>query len=79
MAKEATKAGQEPQDSVYTRAILGDRSRTTLRHDSEGETMQVRIVRACGEWVEGDTLEINAEYASQLIGSGLAECMCNEV
>jgi hypothetical protein len=35
--------------------------------------MKVKIIRACNEWVEGDTPEVNAEYGKQLIENGLAE------
>lgn len=35
--------------------------------------MKVRIIRACGQWVEGDEPEVNADYGKQLIENGLAE------
>lgn len=35
--------------------------------------MKVRIIRACGDWVEGDEPEVNAEYGKQLIENGPAE------
>ncbi|MBA3511849.1 MAG: hypothetical protein H0T81_08090 [Sphingomonas sp.] len=35
--------------------------------------MKVRIIRACGEWLEGDEPEVNADYGKQLIENGLAE------
>ena len=53
--------------------LLGSPSLVTLKHDTEGPTMKVRITRACGEWVEGDEPEVNADYGKQLIENGLAE------
>lgn len=35
--------------------------------------MKVRIVRACGDRLEGDEPEVNAEYGKQLMENGLAE------
>ncbi len=59
--------------SERDRALLGNPSLVTLKHDTEGDTMKVRIIRACGEWLEGEETAINADYARQLIGNGLAE------
>ncbi|MGN6156274.1 MAG: hypothetical protein ACTHN4_11170 [Sphingomicrobium sp.] len=60
-------------ESAFDRALLGSPSLITLKHDTEGETMKVRITRACGAWIEGDTPEVNADYGKQLIANGLAE------
>jgi hypothetical protein len=59
--------------SERTRALLGSPSLVTLEHDTEGPTMKVRITRACGDWLEGDEPEVNADYGKQLIENGLAE------
>ena len=60
-------------ESDFDRALLGSPSLVTLKHNTEGEIMKVRIIRACGEWLEGDEPEVNADYAKQLIENGLAE------
>lgn len=65
--------GEPVPESAYDQALLGTPSLVTLKHDTEGETMKVRITRACGHWVEGDEPAVNAEYARQLVGNGLAE------
>ena len=48
--------------SDATVALLGSPSLVTLKHDTEGEIMKVRITRACGDWLEGDEPEVNADY-----------------
>lgn len=60
-------------ESELDRALLGTPSLVTLKHDTKGETMKVRITRACGQWLEGDEPEVNADYGRQLIGNGLAD------
>ena len=65
--------GEPVPESAFDRALLGSPSLVTLKHDTEGETMKVRITRACGAWIEGDTPEVNADYGKQLIHNGLAE------
>lgn len=65
--------GEPVPESAFDRALLGSPSLVTLKHDTEGETMKVRIIRACGAWIEGDTPEVNADYGKQLIANGLAE------
>jgi hypothetical protein len=69
----AVAHGELIPESAFDRALLGSPSLITLKHDTEGETMKVRITRACGAWIEGDTPEVNAEYGKQLIANGLAE------
>lgn len=59
--------------NAYTAAVLGLPSLVTLKENTKGDTMKVKIIRACSEWVEGDTPEVNAEYGKQLIENGLAE------
>ena len=46
--------GEPLPESEYDRAVIGSPSLVTLKHDTEGQTMKVRITRACGEWLEGD-------------------------
>lgn len=41
--------------------------------DTPGDTMEVRILRECSTWAEGDTPTVHAEYGRQLIENGLAE------
>lgn len=65
--------GEPVPESDLDRLFIGSPSLVTLKHDTEGETMKVRITRACGEWLEGDTPEVNADYGKQLIENGLAE------
>jgi len=65
--------GEPVPESAYDMALLGTPSLVTLKHDTEGEAMKVRITRACGHWIEGDEPEVNAEYGRQLIENGLAE------
>jgi hypothetical protein len=65
--------GEPVPESDFDRALLGSPSLVTLKHDTEGESMKVRIIRACGEWLEGDEPEVNADYGRQLIGNGLAD------
>lgn len=65
--------GEPVPESDLDRALLGTPSLVTLKHNTEGDTMKVRIIRACGEWLDGDEPAINADYARQLIGNGLAE------
>lgn len=64
--------GDPVPESERDRALLGTPSLVTLKHDTEGVTMKVRIIRACGEWLEGDEPAINADYGRRLIGNGLA-------
>lgn len=59
--------------SVVTRAVTGSPSLVTLKENTEGPTMKIRIVRACNGWVEGETPEVNADYGRQLVENGLAE------
>jgi hypothetical protein len=65
--------GEPVPFSKRTLALLGSPSLVTLKHDTEGTTMKVRITRACGDWLEGDEPEVNADYGKQLIENGLAE------
>jgi hypothetical protein len=65
--------GEPVPESAFDRALLGTPSLVTLKHDTEGEKMKVRILRACNVWLEGDTPDVHADYARQLIGNGLAE------
>ena len=69
----AVVTGEPVPESAYDVALLGTPSLVTLKHDTEGQIMKVRITRACGEWLEGDTPEVNADYGKQLIANGLAE------
>ena len=57
----------------YRAPLTGSPSITTLKHDTEGPIMRVRITRACGDWLEGDEPEVNADYGKQLIENGPAE------
>ena len=71
---EAIEVEGEPVPiSALTVVVLGSPSLVTLKHDTEGDAMKVRIIRACNHWIEGDEPEVNADYARQLIGNGLAE------
>ncbi|HEU0045237.1 hypothetical protein [Sphingomonas sp.] len=65
--------GEPVPESAFDMALLGTPSLVTLKHDTEGDTMKVRIIRACNTWLEGDTPEVNAHYGRQLIANGLAE------
>lgn len=65
--------GEPVPESALDKALLGTPSLVTLKHDTEGDTMKVKIIRACNTWLEGDTPEVNADYGRQLIGNGLAE------
>ena len=66
---EAVEVEGEPVPiSALTVALTGSPSLVTLKHDTEGDTMKVRIIRACNHWIEGDEPEVNADYARQLIG-----------
>lgn len=69
----AVVTGEPVPESAYDVALLGTPSLVTLKHDTEGDRMKLRILRACGHWVEGDEPEVNAEYGRQLIGNGLAK------
>jgi len=64
--------GEPVPESAYDTALLGTPSLVTLKHDTEGKRMKVRILRACAHWIECDQSEVNAEYGRQLIGNGLA-------
>jgi hypothetical protein len=66
-------AGEPVPESAFDRALLGSPSLVTLKLDTEGPTMKIRIIRACGNWLEGDEPEVNADYGKQLIENGLAE------
>lgn len=65
--------GEPVPESALDKALLGTPSLVTLKHDTEGNTMKVRITRACNTWLEGDEPDVHAEYGRQLIGNGLAE------
>lgn len=65
--------GEPVPESAFDRVLLGSPSLVTLKHNTEGPTMKVRITRACGEWLEGDEPEVNADYGKQLIENGVAE------
>ena len=65
--------GEPVPASALALAITGNPSLVTLKHDTEGQPMKVLITRACGEWLEGDKPEVNADYGKQLIDNGLAE------
>lgn len=65
--------GEPVPESALDKALLGSPSLVTLKHDTEGDTMRVKIIRACNTWLEGDEPEVNADYGRQLIGNGLAE------
>lgn len=65
--------GEPVPESALDKALLGTPSLVTLKHDTEGDTMKVRILRACNTWLEGDEPEVHEEYGRQLIGHGLAE------
>lgn len=53
--------------------LLGSKRKVTLKAHTEGDTVKVRLLRACNHWIDGDEPTINAEYAEQLIENGLAE------
>lgn len=65
--------GEPVPESVYDVALLGTPSLVTLKANTEGPTMKVRIIRACNEWTEGDEPTVNADYGRQLIANRLAE------
>jgi uncharacterized protein with PhoU and TrkA domain len=65
--------GEPVPESAYDKALLGSLSLVTLKPDTEGDTMKVKIIRACNTWIEGDEPEVHADYGRQLIGNGLAE------
>lgn len=65
--------GEPVPVSARTTAILGTPSLVTLKHDTPGPSMRVRILRACGHWLEGDEPEVHVDYGSGLIENGLAE------
>lgn len=67
-------AAPEPESEMDV-ALLGSKSLVTIKPDTPGDTMQVRILRACSKWAEGDTPTVHAEYGRQLVGNGLAEEM----
>lgn len=62
----------EPE-SVGDIALVGSKSLVTIKPHTPGDTMQVRILRECSTWSEGDTPTVHAEYGRQLIENGLAE------
>lgn len=66
-------AGEPVPESAVTRAVVGSPSLVTLKHDTAGPTMTVRILRACGEWIEGDGPTVHADYGRGLIANGLAK------
>lgn len=61
----------EPE-SEADQLILGSKSLVTIKPNTPGDTMEVRILRACNTWTEGDTPTVHAEYGRQLIENGLA-------
>lgn len=65
-------AGEPVPESALTRTVVGAPSLVTLKQYTVGPTMPVRIVRACGQWVEGDEPVVHAEYGRGLIANGLA-------
>lgn len=62
----------EPESELDV-ALIGAKALVTLKHDTEGNTMRVRVLRECNVWVEGDTPTVNATYGDKLIENGLAE------
>lgn len=64
---------QAEPESQQDIALLGSVRTVTLKAHIEGDQMKVRILRACNVWREGDEPTVNAEYAAQLIGNGLAD------
>lgn len=62
----------EPESEVDV-ALLGSKRKVTLKEHTEGDTVPVRILRACNRWVEGDEPTINATSGKQLVANGLAE------
>ena len=58
--------GEPVPISALTTALLGSPSLITLKHDTEGTTIKVRITRACGAWVEGDEPEVTLSTGSSL-------------
>lgn len=82
---KVTGAGEKPRPETVVVEVeaepeseadilkLGSKSLVTLKTDTEGDTVKVRILRACNVWSEGDEPTVNAEYGRQLIESGLAE------
>ena len=65
---------EEPESEVDV-VLLGSKRKVTLKDHTDGDTVTVRILRACNRWIEGDEPTINAEYAEQLIENGLAEAI----
>jgi hypothetical protein len=63
---------EEPESEVDV-VVVGSKRTVTLKENTEGATVKVRILRACNRWIEGDEPTINAEYAGQLMENGLAE------
>ena len=64
--------GEPVAEGALSRAVVGSPSLVTLKPDTPGPTITVRIVRACGEWIEGDEPEVHADYGRGLIANGLA-------
>lgn len=60
-------------ESALTAALTGSYSLVTLKHETPGPTIRVRILRACGDWIEGDEPEVHADYGRGLIANGLAD------
>lgn len=71
-SETVTVTGLAVPESAYDKVLLGSPSLVTLKHDTEGPMIRVRILRACGDWVEGDEPEVNADYGQGLIENGLA-------
>lgn len=65
-------AEAEPE-SEGDKLLLGSKSLVTIKPDTPGETMRVRILRDCSTWAEGDTPTVHAEYGRQLVENGLAK------
>ena len=61
----------EPESEIDA-VLLGSKSLVTIKPGTPGDTVQVRILRACNTWAEGDTPNIHAEYGRQLVENGLA-------
>ena len=62
----------EPE-SAGDKLLLGSKSLVTIKPHTPGDRMEVRILRACNKWAEGNTPTVHAEYGRQLIENGLAE------
>lgn len=72
-AETVSLEGEPVEEGALSRAVVGSPSLVTLKPNTPGQRMTVRIVRACGEWIEGDEPEVHADYGRGLIANGLAE------